>query len=68
MHAPVKRRLRVPRPQLLAEGTSVSVRVERSQEVAPVTDEELELVRRGQAEAARGECVDLRQALQKQSV
>lgn len=49
----------------LEEGASVTVWVERSQEVVSVTDEELELVRRGQAEAARGECVDMRQALQR---
>jgi hypothetical protein len=48
----------------LEEGASVTVWVERSQEVVRVTDEELEMVRRGQAEAARGECVDMRQALQ----
>jgi hypothetical protein len=49
----------------LEEGASVTVWVERSQEVVPVTDEELRMVRRGQAEAARGECVDMRQALQR---
>lgn len=32
----------------LEEGASVTVWVERSQEVVSVTDEELELVRRGQ--------------------
>ena len=48
----------------LEEGASVTVWVERSQELVAVTDEELELVRRGQAEVARGECVDMRQALE----
>jgi hypothetical protein len=47
----------------LEQGASVTIGVERSQEVVSVTDEELELVRRGQAEAARGECIDIRQAL-----
>lgn len=49
----------------LEEGASVTVWVERSQELVSVTDEELAMVRRGQAEAARGECVDMRQALQR---
>jgi hypothetical protein len=49
----------------LEEGASVTVWVERSQELVSATDEELEIVRRGQAEAARGECVDMRQALQR---
>ena len=49
----------------LEEGASVTVWVERSQELVPVTDEELAMVRRGQAEAARGECVDMRQAMQR---
>jgi hypothetical protein len=49
----------------LEEGASVTIWIERSHEVVSVTDEELELVRRGQAEAARGECVDMRQALQR---
>jgi hypothetical protein len=49
----------------LEEGSSVTVWVERSQELVSVTDEELEMVRRGQAEAARGECVDMRQAMQR---
>lgn len=49
----------------LEEGASVTVWVERSQEPVSVTDEELEMVRRGQAQAARGECVDMRRALQR---
>ncbi len=49
----------------LEDGASVTVWVERSHEVVPVTDEELELVRRGQAEAARGECIDARAALRR---
>lgn len=49
----------------LEEGAAVTVWVEPSQEVVSVTDEELAMVRRGQAEAARGECVDMRQALQR---
>lgn len=48
----------------LEEGASVTVWIERSQEVVSVSDEEIELVRRGQAEAERGECVDMRRALQ----
>lgn len=49
----------------LEEGGSVTVWVEPSQEPVSVTDEELEMVRRGQAEAARGECVDMRRAWQR---
>lgn len=49
----------------LEEGASVTVWVEPSQELVSVTDEELAMVRRGQAEAARGECLDMRQALQR---
>lgn len=49
----------------LEEGASVTVWVERAQQLVAATDEELELVRRGQAEVARGEAVDLRQALQR---
>lgn len=47
----------------LEEGDTVTVWVERSDKPVRVTDEELRLVRQGQAEAARGEGVDARDAL-----
>ena len=48
----------------LEEGASVTVWVERSQEPVALTEPELELVRKGQAEAARGQGVDARRALE----
>ena len=48
----------------LEEGESVVVWVE-SREPVHVSDEELRLIRRGQAEAARGEGIDARVALRR---
>lgn len=48
----------------LEEGTPVTVWVERAYEPVRLSEPELELVRRGQAEAARGEGIDARHALE----
>ena len=47
----------------LEEGASVTVWVEHSDEPVRLSEAELRLVRQGQAEAARGEGVDARRAL-----
>lgn len=47
----------------LEDGTVVTVWLERSAEPVRVTDDELRAIQRGQAEAARGECVNARQAI-----
>jgi hypothetical protein len=49
----------------LEEGEPVMVWVERSREPVHVTDEELRLIRQGQAEASRGEGIDARVALRR---
>ena len=49
----------------LEEDDAVTVWVERSDEPLRVTDEELCLVRQGQAEATRGEGLDARDALRR---
>lgn len=48
----------------LQEGASVTVWVEHSQQPVRVSDEEIRLIRQGQAEAARGEGVDARRAFE----
>ncbi len=48
----------------LEEGTTVTVSVEHAHEPVRLTEDELQLVRQGQAEAARGEGVDARRALE----
>lgn len=48
----------------LEEGAPVTVWVERSHEPVRLSEPELELVREGQAEAARGEGIDARRALE----
>lgn len=48
----------------LQEGASVTVWVEHSHEPVRVSDEEIRLIRQGQAEAARGEGVDARRAFE----
>lgn len=48
----------------LEEGAPVTVWVERAYEPVRLSEPELELVCRGQAEAARGEGIDVRRALE----
>ena len=48
----------------LQEGAPVTVWVEHAHEPVKVSDEEIHLIRQGQAEAARGEGVDARRAFE----
>lgn len=48
----------------LEEGTPATVWVEQAHEPMRLSEPEIELVRQGQAEAARGEGIDARRALE----